>query len=105
MGLLKTDFNKPSSEFVGTGAGFFMGQLGSFNYSDLEDVKEYISKVDCGAFPLAKLSLLPQKDEMRKTMIPIYSRVLLDRKKFKAHFASFVKKPFLMLSKDCGKKV
>jgi hypothetical protein len=61
---------------------FLWGNWAAFTYSDLENVKEY-----------------------RKTMMPIYSRVLLDRKKFKAPFASFVKKPFLMLSKDCGKKV
>lgn len=84
--MLKTDFNKPSSEVVGIGAGFFMGHMGSFNYSDVEDVKEYINTVDCGAFPLAKLSVLSQEDEMRKAMRLIYIRVPLDRKKFKAHF-------------------
>jgi hypothetical protein len=41
MGLLKTDFNKPSSELVGTGAGFFMGRLGKYLYSDIENLEEY----------------------------------------------------------------
>jgi len=91
---LKTDFNKPSSEVVGTGAGFFMGHLGSFHYSDVEDVKKYITAVDCGAFPLAKLSVLSQEDEMRKAMMLIYIRVPLDRKKFKAQFGKFPEEAF-----------
>ncbi|MGQ9538392.1 MAG: radical SAM protein [Candidatus Bathycorpusculaceae bacterium] len=36
---IKEDFEEPSSEIVGTGAGFFMGNLGKILYSDVEKLK------------------------------------------------------------------
>ena len=63
---LKEDFNKPSSEIVGTGAGFFMGHIGSFLYSDIEDAQEYVETVKNGAVPIAKLAKLSKEEEKRK---------------------------------------
>jgi coproporphyrinogen III oxidase-like Fe-S oxidoreductase len=91
---IKEDFNKPSSEVVGTGAGFFMGHIGSFHYSDIEEVKEYISTVRSGSFPLARLAMLSQEDEMRKAMMLIYIRVPVEREKFKAQFGKFPEEAF-----------
>ena len=91
---IKEDFNKPSSEVVGTGAGFFMGHVGRYIYSDIEDVKEYIAAVSNGAFPIARLTTLSQETEMRKAMMLIYLRVPVDREKFKAQFGKFPEEAF-----------
>jgi oxygen-independent coproporphyrinogen-3 oxidase len=91
---IKEDFNKPSSEVVGTGAGFFMGHIGSFLYSDLEGVKEYITAVQAGALPVARLAALSQEDEMRKAMMLIYIRTSVDREEFKAKFGKFPEQAF-----------
>ena len=91
---IREDFNKPSSEVVGTGAGFFMGHIGRFLYSDIEDVEEYITTVKAGAFPIARLATLSQDDEMRKAMMLIYIRVPVDCEKFKAQFGKFPEEAF-----------
>jgi len=91
---IKEDFNKPSSEVVGTGAGFFMGHIGNFLYSDIEDVKDYIAAVDNGEFPIAGLTTLSQEAEMRKAMMLIYIRQPVDREKFKAQFGKFPEEAF-----------
>jgi oxygen-independent coproporphyrinogen-3 oxidase len=91
---IKEDFNKPSSEVVGTGAGFFMGHIGSYLYSDIEDVKDYIAAVNNGALPIARLTTLSQDAEMRKAMMLIYIRVPVDREKFKAQFGKFPEEAF-----------
>lgn len=91
---IKEDFNKPSSEVVGTGAGFFMGHIGSYLYSDIEDVKDYIAAVNNGAFPIARLATLSQEAEMRKAMMLIYIRVPVDREKFKVQFGKFPEEAF-----------
>ncbi|MCJ7762926.1 radical SAM protein, partial [Candidatus Bathyarchaeota archaeon] len=66
---LKEDFDKPSSEIVGTGAGFFMGHIGSFLYSDIEDAQEYVEAVKNGGVPIAKLAKLSAEEEKRKAMM------------------------------------
>lgn len=91
---IKEDFDKPSSEVVGTGAGFFMGHIGRFLYSDIEDVKEYINSIESESFPLARLATLSQEDEMRKAMMLIYIRVPVDREKFKTQFGKFPEEAF-----------
>jgi oxygen-independent coproporphyrinogen-3 oxidase len=91
---LKEDFNKPSSEIVGTGAGFFMGRIGSFPYSDIEGVQDYITAVKKGVFPIAKLSSLSKEDEMREAMMLIYIRIPVDREEFKAQFGKFPEEAF-----------
>lgn len=91
---IKEDFNKPSAEVVGTGAGFFMGHIGRFLYSDIEDVEDYIAAVNNGALPIARLATLSQEDEMRKAMMLIYIRVPVDREAFKAQFGRFPEEAF-----------
>jgi coproporphyrinogen III oxidase-like Fe-S oxidoreductase len=91
---IREDFNRPSSEVVGTGAGFFMGHIGRFLYSDIEDVQSYILKAQKGAFPIARLHKVSEEDEMRKAMMLIYIRVPVDREKFKAEFGRFPEEVF-----------
>jgi len=91
---LKEDFNKPSSEVIGTGAGFFMGRLGPYLYSDIENVNEYIAKVENGRVPISKLTKLNREDEMRTAMMLIYVRVPVDREEFKAQFGKFPEEAF-----------
>jgi len=91
---LKEDFNKPSSEIVGTGAGFFMGHIGSFPYSDIEGVQDYIATVKKGVLPIARLSKLSKEDEMREAMMLIYIRIPVDREEFNAQFGKFPEEAF-----------
>ena len=91
---VKEDFNKPSSEVVGTGAGFFMGHIDRFLYSDVEDIQSYISKVKQGVFPIARLHKVSEEDEMRKAMMLIYIRVPVEREKFRAEFGRFPEEVF-----------
>jgi coproporphyrinogen III oxidase-like Fe-S oxidoreductase len=91
---LKEDQGKVSSEVVGTGAGFFMGHLGNYQYSDIDNVKDYIASVQQGSFPLASLATLSKEDKMRKAMMLIYVRVRLDRKDFRDEFGKFPEEAF-----------
>jgi coproporphyrinogen III oxidase-like Fe-S oxidoreductase len=91
---IKEDFNKPSSEVVGTGAGFFMGHIDRFLYSDIEDIQSYILKVKQGVFPIARLNKISEEDEMRKAMMLVYIRVPVDREKFRAEFGRFPEEVF-----------
>ncbi len=88
------DFNKPSSEVIGTGAGFFMGHIDRFLYSDIEDIEGYISKVEEGVFPVARLTQISEEEEMRKAMMLIYIRVPVDREKFRVKFGRFPEEVF-----------
>lgn len=91
---VKEDFDKPSSEVIGTGAGFFMGHVDRFQYSDIEDFQEYIATVNKGEFPIARLVQLAPEEEMRKAMMLIYIRTSVDRYKFKAQFGKFPEEAF-----------
>jgi coproporphyrinogen III oxidase-like Fe-S oxidoreductase len=91
---VKEDFNEPSSKVLGTGAGFFMGHVDRFQYSDIEDMEEYIEAVKNGTFPIARLTELAPEDEMRKAMMLIYIRTPVDREKFKAHFGKLPEEAF-----------
>ena len=91
---VKEDFDEPSSEVVGTGAGFFMGHIGRFLYSDIEDIQSYISKVKQGAFPMASLHKVSEEDRMRNAMMLIYIRIPVDRGKFRAEFGRFPEEVF-----------
>jgi oxygen-independent coproporphyrinogen-3 oxidase len=91
---IKEDFNEPSAEVVGTGAGFFMGHVGRFFYSDIEDVEDYIAAVNNGALPIARLAMLSKEAEMRKAMMRIYIRVPVDREAFKGQFGKFPEEAF-----------
>ncbi len=91
---VKEDFNKPSSEVLGTGAGFFMGHIDRFLYSDIVDIHDYILKVKEGLFPIARLNEISEEEEMRKAMMLIYIRVPVDRKEFKVNFGKFPEEVF-----------
>jgi oxygen-independent coproporphyrinogen-3 oxidase len=91
---IKEDFDKPSSLVLGTGAGFFMGHIDRFQYSDIENLEEYISAVKNGTFPIARLTELAPEDEMRKAMMLIYIRTPVDCGKFKAQFGKFPEEVF-----------
>jgi len=91
---VKEDFNKPSSEVVGSGAGFFMGHIGNFLYSDKEDVQDYIATIKNAVPPIARLTKLSEEDEMRKAIMLIYIRVPVDREKFKTRFGKFPEEAF-----------
>jgi oxygen-independent coproporphyrinogen III oxidase len=91
---IKEDFEKPSSEVIGTGAGFFMGHLGNFQYSDIENVKEYMLAVQNGTLPLARLAELSDMDEMKKAMMLIYIRMPVKREDFRKQFGMFPEEAF-----------
>jgi coproporphyrinogen III oxidase-like Fe-S oxidoreductase len=91
---IKEDFDKPSSEVIGTGAGFFMGHIGRFLYSDIENIQSYILKVKEGSFPIARLNKISKDDEMRKAMMLIYIRNPVDRDSFRASFGRFPEEVF-----------
>ncbi len=101
---IREDFNKPSSEVVGTGAGFFMGNIGRFLYSDIEDIQSYILKAQKGAFPIALLHEVSEDEEMRKAMMLIYIRVPVDREKFRDRFGRFPEEAFPNEMKKLKKK-
>jgi coproporphyrinogen III oxidase-like Fe-S oxidoreductase len=91
---VREDFNEPSSRVLGTGAGFFMGHIDRFQYSDIENIEEYIEAVRSGTFPIARLTELAPEDEMRKAMMLIYIRMSVDREKFKVQFGKFPEEAF-----------
>ncbi len=91
---LEEDFKKPSSEVVGTGAGFFMGHLDRFLYSDIEDLSAYTISVKNGIFPISRLTNLSVEEEMRKAMMLIYIRVPLNREWFKNEYGRFPEEVF-----------
>lgn len=91
---IKEDLNKPSFEVIGSGAGFFMGHLGSFQYSDKENVKEYMLAVQNETLPLARLAELSNMDEMKKAMMLIYIRVPVERDDFRSQFGKFPEEAF-----------
>ena len=91
---VKEDFEKPSSEVVGSGAGFFMGHIGSFLYCDIENIQTYIEAVGSGAFPIERITKLSVEDEMRKAMMLIYIRVPLDRDVFQFRFGKLPEEVF-----------
>ena len=91
---VKEDSIKPSSEVVGTGAGFFMGHIDRFLYSDVENIQSYIQKVREGAYPIARLNKISKEEEMRKAMMLIYIRVPVDRENFRASYGKFPEEAF-----------
>ena len=91
---LEEDFKKPSSEVVGTGAGFFMGHLDRYLYSDIEDLQKYTNAVKDGNFPISRLTSLSVDEEMRKSMMLIYIRNPLNRNWFKKEYGRFPEEIF-----------
>ncbi|MFA5364030.1 MAG: radical SAM protein [Candidatus Bathyarchaeia archaeon] len=88
------DFQEPCMEVVGTGAGFFMGTLGRYSYVDMEPAKAYIEAVSSGTFPVSKLSVSSEDDEMRKMMMRLYIRLPVDKTEFKTRFGKLPEEAF-----------
>ena len=80
------DFKEPCMEILGTGSGFFMGYLGKFSYVDIEPSDAYVDAVNHGEFPVSKLSMSSQEDEMGKMMMRLYIRLPVDKQEFKNRF-------------------
>jgi coproporphyrinogen III oxidase-like Fe-S oxidoreductase len=80
------DFGEPCFEILGTGAGFFMGHLRKYSYVEVEPVSAYIDLVNNGRFPVAKLSVLSEEDEMRKMMMRLCIRLSVDKHEFQKRF-------------------
>jgi oxygen-independent coproporphyrinogen III oxidase len=91
---VKEDFMPPSSEVIGTGAGFFMGHIGRFQYHDMENLQEYISSIQNGAIPRIYVSSLSKEDEIRKAIMMIYVHTPIKRAEFKARFGVFPEEAF-----------
>jgi oxygen-independent coproporphyrinogen-3 oxidase len=91
---IEQDREAPAVEVIGTGAGFFMGHLGQFHYSDIEKVEDYIAAAKNQPFPIARFATLTPEDEMRKTMMMIYVRVPVKRVDFKAKYGKYPEEAF-----------
>ncbi|MEM2873708.1 MAG: hypothetical protein QXD82_06040, partial [Nitrososphaerales archaeon] len=91
---IKQDFEDPCFEILGTGAGFFMGYLGKYSYMDVEPVGEYIDLVSRGRFPIGKLFVSSEEDEMRKMMMRLYIRLPVNKNEFMKRFGKLPEKAF-----------
>ena len=91
---IQEDFKEPCMEILGTGAGFFMGNLGKFSYVDIEPSGAYVNAVDRGQFPISKLSMSSKKDEMAKMMMRLYIRLPVNKHEFKHRFGKLPEEVF-----------
>jgi len=88
------DFKEPCMEVIGTGAGFFMGNLGKFSYMDTDPSEMYIDAVSRGEFPISKLSVTSIEEEMGKMMMRLYIRLPVDNMEFKSRFGKLPEEAF-----------
>ena len=88
------DFGEPCFELLGTGTGFFMDHLGKHAYTDVEPTGAYIDAVNRGRFPISKLSISSEKDEMRKVMMRLYIRLGVDKHEFRKRFRKLPEEVF-----------
>ncbi len=88
------DFGEPCFELLGTGAGFFMGHLGRYAYTDVESTSAYIDAVSSGRFPIAKISVSSEDDEMKKMMMRLYIRLAVDKHEFRTRFRKLPEEVF-----------
>ena len=88
------DFQEPCMEVLGSGAGFFMGNLGKFSYVDIAPAEAYIDTINCGKFPISKLSVNSVDDEMEKMMMRLYIRLPVNKMEFKRRFGKFPEEAF-----------
>jgi len=91
---IQEDFQEPCMEVIGTGAGFFMGNLGKFSYVDIEPSEAYIDAVNCGRFPISKLLVTSTDDEMGKMMMRLYIRKPVNKMEFKRRFGKLPEEAF-----------
>ena len=91
---IKEDFMEPCMEVLGSGAGFFMGTLGKFSYVDIEPAEAYIDAINRGRFPISRLSMNSNEDEMGKMMMRLYIRLPVDKLEFKTRFGKLPEEAF-----------
>jgi len=101
---IKEDFEDPCFEILGTGAGFFMGYLGKYSYMDVEPVGEYVDLVSRGRFPIGKLFVSSEEDEMRKMMMRLYIRLPVNKNEFMKRFGKPPEKAFPTVISKLEKK-
>ena len=91
---IKEDFQEPCMELIGTGAGFFMGNVGKFSYSDVESSESYIEAVSKGKLPISKLWIPSVEDEMGKMMMNLLIRRPVKKMEFKNKFGKLPEEAF-----------
>jgi oxygen-independent coproporphyrinogen-3 oxidase len=91
---IKEDFKEPCFETLGTGSGFFMGNLGDFSYTDIQPAESYVESIEKTIFPIAKLYFASKNDEMRKMMMRLYIRLPVDKEEFKKRFGILPEEAF-----------
>ena len=91
---IEEDFKEPCMEILGTGSGFFMGNLGKFSYVDIEPSGAYVNAVNRGQFPISKLSMSSKEVEMAKMMMRLYIRLPVNKQEFKNRFGKLPEEAF-----------
>lgn len=91
---IQEDFKEPCFETLGTGSGFFMGNLGGFSYTDIQPAESYIKAVDNTIFPLSKLYYASVNDEMGKMMMRLYIRLPVNKEEFRKRFGILPEEAF-----------
>lgn len=91
---IKEDFQEPCFETLGTGSGFFMGNLGDFSYTDIQPAESYVESIKNTIFPIAKLYFASENDEMRKMMMRLYIRLPVDKEEFRKRFGILPEEAF-----------
>jgi len=91
---IKQDFQEPCMELIGTGAGFFMGNIGKVAYTDVESSDAYIDAVSKGKFPISKLWIPTVEDEMGKMMMNLLIRRPVKKMEFKNKFGKLPEEAF-----------
>jgi coproporphyrinogen III oxidase-like Fe-S oxidoreductase len=91
---IKEDFQEPCMEVIGTGAGFFMGNIGKFSYTDVDSSDSYIDTVSKGKFPISKLWIPSVEDEMGKMMMNLLIRRPVNKRAFKNKFGKLPEEAF-----------
>ena len=95
----------PFAAQLTTGAGCFMGYFERFAYSNIEEINEYMSAVNSGRLPIARISESSTEDMMRKVMTRLYLRLPVDKKEFLKKFGKLPEDVFaekLQRLKDKG---
>ncbi|MEJ2241815.1 MAG: radical SAM protein [Candidatus Bathyarchaeota archaeon] len=91
---IQEDFKEPCFETLGTGSGFFMGNLGDFSYTDIQPAESYVKAVDNSIFPISKLYYASLKDEMGKMMMRLYIRLPVNKEEFRNRFGILPEEAF-----------
>jgi coproporphyrinogen III oxidase-like Fe-S oxidoreductase len=94
----------PWGGILTTGAGCFMGYLQRFSYSNIEDIKGYMSTVKSGKLPICKLSESSDDEMMRREMSRLYLRLPVSKKEFMEKFGKLPEDVFPKQLKNLKEK-